>query len=211
MIEAGVLDKVLVERKILAKLNNPYICKLHFSFQTQTTLYLVMDFFNGGELFNQIHTGTSKRLPENRIKQYAAEIVCVLAFLHKIGIVYRDIKPENLILDQEGHINFVDMGLAIQDHNINDLDFAVAGTSKYMAPEIAAEEGHSFQSDWFSLGILIYEMFTKKVPHYHENENTMLKSRIADEKIEFNKKAFSIESIDFLKKILARNPKARLG
>lgn len=116
VIEAGVLDKVLIERQIMARLNNPYICKLHFSFQTQTTLYLVMDFFNGGELFNQIHTAKNKKMSEKRILQYASQIVCILAYLHKNGIVYRDIKPENIILDSQGHINFIDMGLALQDH-----------------------------------------------------------------------------------------------
>jgi serine/threonine protein kinase len=99
-----------VERTILEKLNHPFIVKLHFAFQTPERLYFVIDFLNGGELF--FHLRKEHRFNEDRTRFYASEILLALECLHKNGIVYRDLKPENVILDSEGHIKLTDFGLS---------------------------------------------------------------------------------------------------
>ncbi len=101
---------LIAEREILEKINHPFIVKLHFAFQTPTKLYFVMDFLNGGELF--YHLKKEGRFTESRTVFYAAEILCALDCLHKNGVIYRDLKPENVLLDAEGHVKLTDFGLS---------------------------------------------------------------------------------------------------
>lgn len=109
-MEKNLWTKTLAERSILEQVQSPYIVKLYYAFQTDTKLYFVIDFLNGGELFTylrQEHTFT-----EERAKIYAAELVEALSYLHRHGVLYRDLKPENVLLDQEGHIRITDFGLS---------------------------------------------------------------------------------------------------
>ena len=129
---------------------------LRFAFQSQTKLYLISDFFNGGELFYYLSNG---RFSENRARFYAAEIALGLHYLHSQGIVYRDLKPENLLLDADGHIRITDFGLSKPDVSGNELR-SLCGTPEYLAPEILNRTGHGRAVDWWSLGALLYEMLT---------------------------------------------------
>lgn len=124
----------MTERLIMSRLNNPYLAKLYYAFQTEVSLYLVMEFVNGGELFTHMHD--KKKFKEDRAKIHAAEIIEVLIFLHKQGIIYRDLKPENLLIDRLGHIKFIDMGLAKHKMKHDEVTFTFCGTADYMAPEI---------------------------------------------------------------------------
>jgi serum/glucocorticoid-regulated kinase 2 len=103
---------MVVEREILAKIDHPFIVKLHYAFQTETKLYLVMDFINGGELF--FHLKREGRFLEDRVRFYAAECFLALKHLHEFGIIYRDLKPENVLLNFDGHIKLTDFGLSKQ-------------------------------------------------------------------------------------------------
>lgn len=126
---------------ILERLNHPFIVKLHFAFQTPERLYFVIDFLNGGELF--FHLRKESKFTEARTRFYAAEIILALGCLHSNGIVYRDLKPENVILDSEGHIKLTDFGLSKLAVGGDKLTYTFCGTPEYLAPEIVKGVGHN--------------------------------------------------------------------
>lgn len=122
------------ERLILEKIRSPFIVRLHFAFQNPEKLYFVMDFLNGGELF--YHLRREQRFSEERTRFYAAEIILALETLHENGIIYRDLKPENVLLDCEGHIKLTDFGLSKIKKTENEVSHTFCGTPEYLAPEI---------------------------------------------------------------------------
>ena len=119
---------------ILERLDHPFIVKLHFAFQNPERLYFVIDFLNGGELF--YHLNNSKFFSEERTKFYAAEIILALDCLHKSGVIYRDLKPENVLLDAEGHLKLTDFGLSKLQPSGDKMTYTFCGTPEYLAPEI---------------------------------------------------------------------------
>ena len=133
--------------------------KLHYAFQSRECLYFVTDFLNGGELF--FHLCNEIRFSEDRARFYAAEIVLGLAHLHENGIIYRDLKPENVLLDSEGHLKLTDFGLSkVKQPLEGGMTNTFCGTPEYLAPEVIKAQGHSFAVDWWSLGMLTYEMIS---------------------------------------------------
>jgi serine/threonine protein kinase len=134
---------------ILEQLSHPFIVKLHFAFQSPERLYFVIDFLNGGELF--CHLRKNIRFDEKRAKFYAAEIIMGLECLHSNGIVYRDLKPENVILDSEGHIKLTDFGLSKLQITGETMAYTFCGTPEYLAPEVIQGVGHNQAVDWWSL------------------------------------------------------------
>jgi serine/threonine protein kinase len=134
---------------ILERLTHPFIVKLHFAFQTPERLYFGIDFLNGGELF--FHLRKENRFSEERSRFYAAEIVLALECLHENGILYRDLKPENVILDSEGHIKLTDFGLSKLGISGKKLTYTFCGTPEYLAPEIVKGTGHNQVADYWSL------------------------------------------------------------
>jgi len=109
VVDMGQVDNIMIERRVLEQINHPFFVNLHYAFQTKDKLYLVLDFCNGGELF--YHMKNEVRFSVNRVRLYAAEIACGLDHMHSMGIIYRDLKPENLLIDMEGHIRFADFGM----------------------------------------------------------------------------------------------------
>ena len=127
-----------------------------------------MRFVRGGELFMHLHN--SVRFTEERAKFYAAQVAIAIGHLHSKNIIYRDIKPENILLDQDGYVCLTDFGLAkIIEKNAQAYSFC--GTPEYLAPEIIEEKGHSFPVDWWALGILTYEMIVGFPPFYTGGNN----------------------------------------
>lgn len=207
IVERGEVEHTKAEKEILQTVKHPFLMCLHYSFQTPDKLYLVMDFVNGGEMFyhlQQVHT-----FDNERAKFYAAEIVLGLEYLHQHGIVYRDLKPENLLLDSEGHIKMTDFGLSKQ--GLNDPDARTktfCGTPEYLAPEVL--QGHEYGKavDWWSLGTLIFEMLTGLPPFYDEDVQRMYAQKMTaqlevPEDVDPN-------AADLIAKFLDRNPATRL-
>ena len=184
LIDRNQLDHTKTERDILQNVHNPFLMKMHYAFQTEDKLYMVMDFLNGGELF--FHLRKEQSFDEERIRFYAAEIILGLEALHKAGIVYRDLKPENILLDEEGHIRLTDFGLSKQGiFKLNkDQTTTICGTPEYLAPEIVIGEGHGKAVDWWSLGILMFEMFVGRPPFQNPNKMQLLYT-IATRKIDY--------------------------
>ncbi|KAG8374477.1 hypothetical protein BUALT_Bualt11G0136500 [Buddleja alternifolia] len=148
------------EREILTKIDHPFIVQLRYSFQTKYRLYLVLDFFNGGRLFFQLYHHDLFR--EDLARIYTAEIVSAVSHLHANGIMHRDLKPENILLDADGHAILTDFGLA-KEVEENARSNSMCGTVEYMSPEIILGKGHDKAADWWSVGILLFEMLTGKL------------------------------------------------
>lgn len=154
----------MTERRILEELESPFIVKLAYAFQTEDKLYFVLEYVAGGELF--FHLKQRGRFTEDEIRFFAAEIITFLGTLHNQGIIYRDLKPENILISKTGHLKFTDFGLSKDGMEFEDreLTFSVCGTPEYIAPEIIKQHGHSSAVDWWSLGILLCELYTGKPP-----------------------------------------------
>eukprot|EP01125_Pyxidicula_operculata_P004595 TRINITY_DN1731_c0_g1_i1.p1 TRINITY_DN1731_c0_g1~~TRINITY_DN1731_c0_g1_i1.p1 ORF type:complete len:468 (-),score=132.21 TRINITY_DN1731_c0_g1_i1:79-1482(-) len=191
------------EKLILTQIKHPFVINLKFAFQTKDKLYMIMDFINGGELF--FHLKEEGRFDEERVRFYAAEISLALIHLHNHGIVYRDLKLENLLLDSEGHIVVTDFGLSkkINDKRTNTF----CGTPEYLAPEVLVGQGQSFPVDWWSLGTVLYEMMAGLPPFYSENQAEMF-DKIVNEELAFPQ-SMSDEACDFLAGLLEKDPEDR--
>jgi serine/threonine protein kinase len=192
------------EKHILQKILHPFIVRLYYAFQTKGKLYMIMDFVNGGELFQYLKNET--RFSEERVVFYAAEIALALIHLHSHGIVYRDLKPENILLDAKGHIVITDFGLCKEINDDNTETFC--GTPEYLAPEIISGEGHGYPVDWWSLGTLIFEMLTGLPPFYSSSVQEMFKF-IMKSPLRFPDD-MSENAKDLLKKLLERDPSKRI-
>ena len=163
LIERDEVEHTRTERAVLGLADHPFLVKMKYAFQTQEKLYLVMNFANGGELFS--HLKKEKRFNEERARFYAAEIALGIQYLHDQGIIYRDLKPENVLLDAEGHVVLTDFGLSKSLRGESDRTRTFCGTPEYLAPEILLNQGHGKPVDWWSFGTLLYEMIVGIPPY----------------------------------------------
>ena len=186
------------EREILGDVKSPFIVQLRFAFQTPDKLYMVMDFINGGELF--FHLRRCTKFSEDRTQFYAAEILEALEYLHSQGIIYRDLKPENVLIDSDGHIKLTDFGLSKKFFNGEQKTYSFCGTPEYLAPEILKGIGHDQAVDFWSLGALIYEMMAGAPPFYSRNRDVMFKNMLS-KPVEM-KSHFSPQAVDLLRNLL---------
>nr|GFA38962.1 serine/threonine-protein kinase AtPK2/AtPK19-like [Tanacetum cinerariifolium] len=173
---------------------------------TKTKLYLILDFINGGHLF--FHLYRQGIFSEDQARVYTAEIVSAVSHLHQRGIVHRDLKPENILMDADGHVMLTDFGLA-KEIDESSRSNSMCGTTEYMAPEILLAKGHNKNADWWSVGILLYEMLTGKPPYTHSNRKK-LQEKIINEKVKLLPR-LSGEAHSLLKGLLQKDPSLRLG
>ncbi|KZT70610.1 Pkinase-domain-containing protein [Daedalea quercina L-15889] len=203
----GEITHILAERTVLALVNNPFIVPLKFSFQSPDKLYLVMSFVNGGELF--YHLQREGKFDEGRSRFYAAELLCALEHLHGFNVVYRDLKPENILLDYTGHIALCDFGLCKLNMSESEKTNTFCGTPEYIAPELLESQGYTKTVDWWTLGVLLYEMMTGLPPFYDENVNVMYQRILSDPLLFPPDMSHDARSI--MTALLQRNPDRRLG
>eukprot|EP00467_Chlorarachnion_reptans_P001836 CAMPEP_0114486308 /NCGR_PEP_ID=MMETSP0109-20121206/146_1 /TAXON_ID=29199 /ORGANISM="Chlorarachnion reptans, Strain CCCM449" /LENGTH=534 /DNA_ID=CAMNT_0001662463 /DNA_START=33 /DNA_END=1637 /DNA_ORIENTATION=+ len=206
IVQRHQVEHTKSERKILQSLQHPFLMKLRFAFQTTEKLYFVLDFYRGGELF--FHLKNQRKFEVPLAKLYVAEIGLALGHLHSLGFIYRDLKPENILLDDDGHVCLTDFGLSTQiDPNNKSTTFC--GTPEYLAPEVITAVGHDKAVDWWSLGILLYELTVGIPPFYSQNVHEMYHA------IQFGLLKFPKwipESCkDMIVALLDRDPKQRLG
>jgi len=201
------VEHTKTERNILQRFRHPFIVELHYAFQTEDKLYMVLDFVNGGELFS--HLKREKRFKEERAKLYAAEVLVALGYLHEMDIVYRDLKPENILLGADGHIKVTDFGLSKEQVTDADSTYTFCGTPEYMAPEILMDQGHGKPVDWWSFGILVYEMLTGLPPFYSRNKKEMY-FKILKCELRFPQD-IGADAKDLIQSLLKREPGQRLG
>ncbi|KAH8680621.1 kinase-like domain-containing protein [Xylariales sp. PMI_506] len=209
IISRSEVAHTLAERSVLAQINNPFIVPLKFTFQSPEKLYFVLAFVNGGELF--YHLQKEQRFDVNRARFYTAELLCALECLHGFNVIYRDLKPENILIDYQGHIALCDFGLCKLDMKDEDRTNTFCGTPEYLAPELLMGQGYNKTVDWWTLGVLLYEMLTGLPPFYDENTNEMYR-KILSEPLHFpGPEIVPPAAKDLLTKLLNRNPEERLG
>uniref|UniRef100_A0A8C2A705 Ribosomal protein S6 kinase n=1 Tax=Cyprinus carpio TaxID=7962 RepID=A0A8C2A705_CYPCA len=211
-----------MERDILGEVNHPFIVKLHYAFQTEGKLYLILDFLRGGDVFTrlskEVSISCSKIICTNKpefhvmfteedVKFYLAELALALDHLHNLGIVYRDLKPEKY--DRCAAVPFPDFGLSKESVDQDKKAYSFCGTVEYMAPEVVNRRGHTQSADWWSLGVLMFEMLTGTLPFQgkdrNETMNMILKAKLGMPQF------LSLEAQSLLRMLFKRNPSNRLG
>ncbi|GAA6051782.1 hypothetical protein JCM3770_004969 [Rhodotorula araucariae] len=205
------LAQVIAERQVLARTtDSPFLIGLKFSFQSEGELFLIIDYKSGGEVFQHLQRDGG-RFEEAKVRFYVAEIILALEYLHEHGIVYRDLKPENCLLDGSGHVVLCDFGLSKLLDSPDAKCRTLCGTTAFVAPEVLLDVGYSFPADWWSLGVLLFEMCFGWSPFYSENRIEEYE-RILQMEIKIpNKRGYGPELKDLLLKLLERDPEKRLG
>ena len=198
---------IMNERRLLAVLHHPFLVNLHLAYQDNLNLYLVVDLKEGGDLryfFTQ-----NQNIPENSIKFMAACIITALDYLHSNKIIHRDLKPENLVFDQQGYLHLTDFGIARSSEQDNS--GIISGTPGYMSPEIMCIQNHSCVSDYFSLGVILFEATTGARPYWGSSRKE-IRDNILNKQVKMPEScSWSKELRDFVNKLIIRKPERRLG
>eukprot|EP00003_Mantamonas_plastica_P018726 TRINITY_DN3056_c1_g2_i4.p1 TRINITY_DN3056_c1_g2~~TRINITY_DN3056_c1_g2_i4.p1 ORF type:complete len:313 (+),score=51.77 TRINITY_DN3056_c1_g2_i4:98-1036(+) len=198
------VEHVIAEKNILASVTHPFIVNMVNSFKDDDNLYMLMEFVCGGELFT--HLRRAGRFHNDVAKFYASCIVLVFEYLHDNNIVYRDLKPENVLLDEKGYVKVTDFGFA---KKVVDRTWTLCGTPEYIAPEIIQSKGHNKAVDWWSLGILIYEMLAGYPPFYDDNPFGIYE-KILVGRFSFPSH-FDVQARDLVRRLLTADRTKRLG
>uniref|UniRef100_A0A3B3X1Y0 Protein kinase C n=1 Tax=Poecilia mexicana TaxID=48701 RepID=A0A3B3X1Y0_9TELE len=202
------VECTMVEKRVLALAwENPFLTHLYCTFQTKEHLFFVMEYLNGGDLM--FHIQEKGRFDLNRATFYSAEIVCGLQFLHSKGIIYRDLKLDNVMLDHEGHIKIADFGMCKENVFGENRATTFCGTPDYIAPEILLGQKYSFSVDWWSFGVLLYEMLIGQSPFHGDDEDELFESIRVD--TPHYPRWINKDAKDLLERLFERDPSRRLG
>lgn len=238
MVKRKKIQRALAEQEILATANHPFIVTLYHSFQSEDYLYLCMEYCGGGEFFRALQSREGRCLPEADARFYAAEVTAALEYLHLMGYIYRDLKPENILLHESGHIMLSDFDLSKQSKNSGQPTMAgvkgsasrpaidtkacmgdfrthsFVGTEDYIAPEVIKSNGHTSAVDWWTLGILLYEMLYGITPFKGADRKTTFKNILVNEVVFMDSGGFqhiSSACRSIIRKLLTKDEKKRLG
>uniref|UniRef100_A0A669F7C3 Protein kinase C n=1 Tax=Oreochromis niloticus TaxID=8128 RepID=A0A669F7C3_ORENI len=202
------VECTMVERRVLSLAwENPFLTHLYCTFQTKENLFFVMEYLNGGDLM--FHIQNCHKFDLHRATFYAAEIICGLQFLHSKGIIYRDLKLDNVLLDSDGHIKIADFGMCKENMQDDVRTSTFCGTPDYIAPEILLGQKYNSSVDWWSFGVLLYEMLIGQSPFHGRDEEELFQSIRTDTPIYPN--WLSKAAKDILIKLFVREPEERLG
>lgn len=202
------LERAIAEKRVLARISHPFVVSLNWAFQTRGHLFMVLDYCAGGELFHHLDRHGPFCEPDTRF--YICEILLGLEYLHSQGILYRDLKPENCLLDGEGHIRLTDFGLSKENLTQSTLFQSFVGTVLYLSPEMIRREGHGLALDFYCLGCLVYVLLTGKLPHFTGDVNQMCARRAKGEAFEAPKNCSQL-AVDLCNRLLEADPNIRLG
>ncbi|CAI7672596.1 unnamed protein product [Penicillium pancosmium] len=193
------------ERRMLNRVRHPFLVTLWGTWQDSRNLYMVMDFVEGGELFSLLRK--SQRFPNPVAKFYAAEVTLALEYLHQHQVIYRDLKPENLLLDRHGHLKITDFGFAKE---VPDITWTLCGTPDYLAPEVVSSKGYNKSVDWWSLGILIFEMLCGFTPFWDSGSPVRIYENILKGKVKYPPYLHD-DAVDLLSQLITADLTKRLG
>ncbi|CAI2369649.1 unnamed protein product [Moneuplotes crassus] len=201
------VEHTMAERRILEKIKHPFIVSLQYSFQSKKKLYFVMDYCPGGELF--FYLQNIGKFKEKTACFYASNILFAIEELHKNDIIYRDLKPENVLIGYDGYAKITDFGLSKENIQGSSDAHSFCGTPEYLSPEILAKTGHGKPADWWSFGAIIYEMLVGIPPFYTKNRQKLYHN-IQNGELDLPD-TLSDEAKDLLSKLLTKDPDKRLG
>jgi len=217
LISQNIIDNIVSEKNILSEGKCNFLLTLSFFFQSPERVYFVTPFMKGGDLYHKLKT--DGYLSEDLVRFYGAQIAIALQHLHELGIAYRDLKPENILIDEDGYIKLCDFGASFHFQGTKK-ENTFAGSPEYASPEMIAHEGHTIMSDWWSFGILIYELLYGITPFFNMDKNRMFELIEVGElkfpntiKIDGNiiNLKISKEAKSIISKLLEKNPGPRLG
>ncbi|CEI93259.1 Putative AGC/PKC protein kinase [Rhizopus microsporus] len=209
IIDNDEIESVRSEKRVFQAANrarHPFLINLHSTFQTESRVYFVMEYVNGGDLMWHIQRG---QFSERRAKFYACEVLLALEYFHSQGIIYRDLKLDNIMLGLDGHIKMADYGLCKENMGYGNTTGTFCGTPEFMAPEILREQNYGRAVDWWAYGVLIYEMLLGQSPFRGEDEDEIFDAILEDDILyPIN---MSSDSISICQQLLQRDPNRRLG
>lgn len=201
-------QRTLNEKTILEKVNHPNIVKLFYAFQDNNKVYLILEYLDGGEIFH--HLAQQRYLSEKDASFYIAQIVLALRYLHlNLKVIYRDLKPENCMLNSYGHLVLTDFGLSKVSTNESEHKHSMIGTAQYMAPEVIKGESYDYSVDWWSLGCVAYDMLTGGPPFTGQTNEKIMDKVIHSKKYLKFPFYLSNDAKDLLRKLLQPNPQKR--
>ena len=211
LIEQNCCQDIIYEQELISRIDHPFIVPLNFSFQDKDYLYMVYDLMSGGDL--RYWYIQKKHFNEKECKFFVACMILGLEYLHSNKIIHRDLKPENILFDKNGYVHITDFGISMQLNN-EEYIIHVSGSPGYMSPEAIFKEKHSYVSDFFSLGVVCYEMMLKRRPYIGKNRQE-IKDKMSKQQVSIKNneipKGWSSQCADFINKLLIKTPENRLG
>lgn len=209
-VKMRAVSNIIQERRLLEEIESPFICNLRYAFQDDENLFMVLDLMLGGDL--RFHLDRNGNMKEDVVRFYVAELALGLDYLHRLQIVHRDLKPDNVLLDEKGHAHLTDFNIAVHFSHRRPLT-SVAGSMAYMAPEVLAKRGYLSSVDWWSLGVMAYELLFGRRP-YRGKTNSALTHSILNDRCSFPENVETIvsaETVSCIRGLLERDTKKRLG